>query len=169
MKSRSFSASFNLLAKSINQVIYFLTNCFTFLTKFWMLQVRKSRFCGISVIFIQCCFMSETQVLMTVLDFSGFFSWNHFPEGSFHWGRGFQLGAFIFKWGERAWGALALMGMGFKTNLGCVFHLFLIPQRKVRKRNSKKKSQTFTMCNVRIKTNNVNSTQNCSCGNFPKA
>ena len=27
-------------------------------------------FCGISVIFFQCCFMSKTQVLMTVSDFS---------------------------------------------------------------------------------------------------
>ena len=27
-------------------------------------------FCGISVIFLQCCFMSKTQVLMRVSDFS---------------------------------------------------------------------------------------------------
>ena len=38
-----------------------------------MFQVRKSRFCGISVIFSQCCFMSETQVLMTISDFWDFF------------------------------------------------------------------------------------------------
>ena len=58
----------------INQVIwYFLTNCFTFLTKGWMPQVRKSCSCGISAIFFQCFFMVETQVLMTVSDFSGFF------------------------------------------------------------------------------------------------
>ena len=31
-----------------------------------MLQIRKSRFCGISVIFYQCYFMIETQVLMAV-------------------------------------------------------------------------------------------------------
>ena len=73
MKS-NISTSCNLLGKSINQVIYFLTNCFTFLIKFWMLPVKKSRICGISVIFLQCCFMSVTQVLMAV-------SRNHFLEG----------------------------------------------------------------------------------------
>ena len=42
-----------------------------------MLQVRKSRVCGISVIFFQCRFMSETQLSMTVSDFGVFFisSW----------------------------------------------------------------------------------------------
>ena len=35
--------------------------------------MRKSRFCGISTMFFQCCFMSETQVLMTVSDFFGVF------------------------------------------------------------------------------------------------
>ena len=49
------------MSKMINQVIYFLTSCFTFLTKFWMLQVRKSHSCRISAIFFQCCFMTETQ------------------------------------------------------------------------------------------------------------
>ena len=34
-----------------------------------MLEVGKSRFCGIPTIFSQCCFMSETQVLMTVSNF----------------------------------------------------------------------------------------------------
>ena len=33
---KNFSTSYNLLAKSISQVIYFLTNCFTFLAKFWI-------------------------------------------------------------------------------------------------------------------------------------
>ena len=47
-----------------------------------MLQVRKSRFCGIAVIFFQCCFLSETQVLMTVSDF-GFFSRNPFLKRGF--------------------------------------------------------------------------------------
>ena len=53
-----------------------------------MLQERKSRSCGISAIFFQCCFMIETQILMTVSDFSGFFSRNHFLEGglTFQWG-----------------------------------------------------------------------------------
>ena len=39
-----------------------------------MLQVRKSHSCGISAIFFQCCFMIETQVLITVSDFFCFFS-----------------------------------------------------------------------------------------------
>ena len=46
-----------------------------------MLQVRKSRFA-------QYCFMSETQVLMTVSDFFCFFSRNHFLEGGFTFERG---------------------------------------------------------------------------------
>ena len=90
--------NFNLLAKSINQVIYyFLKNCFTFLKKIWMLQVRKSSFCGISTNFFRCCFMSETQVLMAVSDFSDFFllgiiSWK--GASFFNWGlvSGIQLG-----------------------------------------------------------------------------
>ena len=79
--------------------------------KFWMLQVRKSHLCGISAIFSQCYFMSETQELMTV---SGFFSRNHFLEGGFT----FQWGGLIFKWGEGTpLGASALMGDGvFKKN-----------------------------------------------------
>ena len=48
-----------------------------------MLQVIKLGSCGISAIFFQCCFMIETQVLMTVSDFSGIFSRNHFLEGGF--------------------------------------------------------------------------------------
>ena len=67
MKSRIFSMSCNLLAKSINQVKpYFLTNCFTFLTKFWTLTFSWW-ICRI------------------------FFSRNHFLEGSFTfqwWRRG---------------------------------------------------------------------------------
>ena len=51
-----------------------------------MPQERKSRFCGISTIFFQYCFMSETQVLMTISNFSELFlqiiSWK----------------GFIFKW-----------------------------------------------------------------------
>ena len=84
-----------MLAKSINKVIsYFLTNCFTFLTKFWMLPVRKSCSCGNSTILFQYCFM---------IDFSGYFSRNHFLEG----GLTFQRGALFFSWeegrGHRFW------------------------------------------------------------------
>ena len=43
-----------------------------------MLQLRKSRFYGISAISFQCCLMDEIQVLMTVSDFSGFFSRNYY-------------------------------------------------------------------------------------------
>ena len=60
-----------------------------------MLQVRrKPRLCGISVIFFQCCFMSETQLLMIDSDFFFFFFFYHFLKGAFT----FQLeGDFIFK------------------------------------------------------------------------
>ena len=62
--------AYSLLAKSINQVIYcFLTNRFTFLTKVWMLQVKKSHFCGISEFL-------EFQVL--------FYEWNLGINNSFH-------------------------------------------------------------------------------------
>ena len=67
-----------------------------------MLQVKKLHSCGISAIFFQCCFMIETQILMTVSDFLGFFSRNHFLEGdfTFQWGGGevgcFSAGGFIF-------------------------------------------------------------------------
>ena len=55
---------------------------------FWVPQVRKSHACGISTIFLQWCFMTETQVSMTVSDFWCFFSRNHFLERSFtfQWG-----------------------------------------------------------------------------------
>ena len=72
MKPRIFPRH-NLLAKSINQVIYyiyFLTKYFTFLTKFRMLQIKS---CSCSAIIFQFRFISETQVLMTVSNFSGFF------------------------------------------------------------------------------------------------
>ena len=65
----------------INQVIwYFLTNCFTFLTKSVKLQVWKSQSCRIFAIFFQCFFMIEIQVLMR-FQFFWFFSRNHFLKG----------------------------------------------------------------------------------------
>ena len=48
-------------------------------------------------IFFQCCFMSETQLLVTVLDFSRFFSRNHFLEGGFT----FQWGLVFSWWGVK--------------------------------------------------------------------
>ena len=119
MKPRIFLC-LNLLAMSVSQAIqYFQANCFTFLTKFWMLQVRKSCSCGICAIFFQCCFMTETQVLITASDFSEFFSRNHFLEGGFalQWRVVFQLRSFIFKWGMPRWGggASVLMGRVSKT------------------------------------------------------
>ena len=111
MKSRNFSTSYNLLAKLINKVIYFLTNCFTFLMKFWMLQVRKSHFCGISAI---CYFMIETQVLMTVSRFFCFFlgiiSWN----GALL----FNGGGFTFKWGRCPMGRVNFDGGFSKKTMG---------------------------------------------------
>ena len=46
-----------------------------------MLQVRKSNFCVIPAIFFQCCSRSEAQVLLAILDFSGF------PLGIISWKR----------------------------------------------------------------------------------
>ena len=69
-----------------------------------MLQVRKLRFCGISAIFFQCCFMSETQALMTVSDFWVFFLgiifWKgalFFNEGAPHEGASALMGFFSFR------------------------------------------------------------------------
>ena len=77
-----------------------------------MFQVRKSRFCGISVTYFQCCLMSETQVLTSVSNlfiylFIYLFIWrggssNHFLEGGgFIWKEDlfFNGWGFIFKWG----------------------------------------------------------------------
>ena len=79
-----------------------------------MLQLRKSYFCGISVIFFQCCFMSETQVLMSfpIFRFSGFCSRNNFLEGGFT----FQCGDVFFSWEEASFlseGVLHGNGIGF--------------------------------------------------------
>ena len=73
-----------------------------------MLQVRKSRSCEISAIFV----LTETKVLMTVSDFS-FFSRKHFLEGvfTFQWGVVFKrvpIGA-----------ASVLMGEGFRKKILC--------------------------------------------------
>ena len=106
----------------INQVKwYYLRNCFIFCTKLWLLQVIKSHSCGISIIFYQCCFMTEAQVSITVSDFSKYFSRNHILEVdfTFQWGRLFlRLGAFIFKCGGAPCGALVLMGEVSKNILG---------------------------------------------------
>ena len=64
-----------------------------------MFQVRKSsRIFGISAIFFQCCFISETQILMVVSTFSDFISRNHFLAGGFICKSGvvFQLGGLHF-------------------------------------------------------------------------
>ena len=59
-----------------------------------MLQVRKSRFCGISAICFQCCFMSETQVLMTVSSFCNF---------SFFFSGGEDSGPLVFTEKKKRW------------------------------------------------------------------
>ena len=51
--------------------------------------------------FFLCCFVIETQMLMTVSDFAGFFARNHFLEGGLHFsteggGGGVQLGGLHF-------------------------------------------------------------------------
>ena len=79
--------------------------------KFWMLQVRKSHFCGISAIFFQCYFMSETYV-NAVSDFSGSFSTNHFLKGAslfigwglfFSWGDGLHFSVGVPHGEHRFW------------------------------------------------------------------
>ena len=123
----------DLLVNSINQEIsYFLKNRFTFLTKFWMLQVRNPCSCGISALFFQCCFMSEIQVLMTVFDFSGVNSRNHFLEGgfTFQWeGVVFQLGGASFLSGGASWWGISFVGevlekkiVGWRETLGEANH-----------------------------------------------
>ena len=104
----------------INQVMkYFLANCFTFRTQFWMLQVIKLDSCGIPAIFFQCCFMIETKVLMRVSDFLEIFSRNHFLEWGFtlQWGSCFSYRGASFLSGGAPWGASILMG-GFQKTVG---------------------------------------------------
>ena len=63
-----------------------------------MSTLTKICFCGIFAIFFQCCFMIETQVLMTVSNFSVFFQ-ESFPGRGFDFsmrgGSVFQLGRHI--------------------------------------------------------------------------
>ena len=96
----------------INQVIwYFLTNCFTFLTKGWMPQVRKSCSCGISAIFFQCFFYDWNTSINDSFRFFRVFSRNHLLERgfTFQWGSCLSDGVgFIFKWRD-SWGG----GIGF--------------------------------------------------------
>ena len=64
-----------------------------------MFQVRKSsHIFGISATFFQCCFISETQILMVVSTFSDFISMNHFLTRGFIYKSGvvFQLGGLHF-------------------------------------------------------------------------
>ena len=73
-KSRNIML-YNLLAKSINQVIIFSNKLF-FHFCYEILNAPSAKiFCGTSAIFLHC-FMCQTQVLMTV-------SRNHFLEGAF--------------------------------------------------------------------------------------
>ena len=62
--------------------------------------------------------MIETQMLMAVSDFAGFFTRNHFLEGELHFstergGGVFQMGGASFlSWGDAPEGASVLMGGG---------------------------------------------------------
>ena len=76
-----------------------------------MLQVRKSRFCGISAIFFQCYFMNETLVLMAVSNFFCFFSRIISRKEVFLFN-----GRTSFLCGGR-WGASALIGGIKKINV----------------------------------------------------
>ena len=109
-----------------------------------MLRLRKSHFCGISVIFFQCCFMCETQILMTFSNFGGFFFLESFPGRGFYCsmeggsflsagallggrfsGNHFLKGGFTFQWRggsflsgrvPHSWGISFDGGEGFKKN-----------------------------------------------------
>ena len=101
-----------------------------------MLQVKKLHYCGISAVFFQCCFMIETQVLMTVSDFLRFFSRNHFLEGGFpfQWGVISQLGAsFLCAEGR---GGGRMRGIGFDGG-------FLKKNQKIEEGNSPPPSETL--------------------------
>ena len=75
--------------------------------------MRKSRSSGISSIFLQCCFLMETQVLMTVSDFSSFslgiISWK--GASLFSWRGGGHV-----KWGEGAAPTILKEGGFFEKN-----------------------------------------------------
>ena len=64
--------------------------------------------------FFLCCFVIETQMLMTVSDFAGFFARNHFLEGGLHFstegGGRSDGGASFLSWGDAPEGASVLMG-----------------------------------------------------------
>ena len=90
----------------INQVIqYFLTSYFTYLTKFWMFQVRKPYSCDFCHLFPVLFYAWNTSINDSFW-FLGFFSRNHFLEGGFTFQQGvcFSDGVlFIFKWGGGHW------------------------------------------------------------------
>ena len=115
MKSRIFSISCNLLAKSINQVkLYFLTNCFTFLTKFWTLTF-------------------SWWICRVFFFFQESFPWREINFSMVERGDVFQFGGFIFKWegwgvgwgGSPHGGNQCWWGWGFQKNYrmeGCPPH-----------------------------------------------
>ena len=109
---KNFSTSYNLLPKSINQVIqYFLTNCFTFLTKFCMLQVRKSRnFCHVfPVLFYEWNTIIDEQCLIFLVFVLGIISLKgdsffiagdlFFSRGPSFLSKGAQWWRYWFWWG----------------------------------------------------------------------
>ena len=81
-----------------------------------MLQVRKSRSCGISAIFSKCCFMIETQVLLTV---SNFFFQESFPGRRLHFSMGSRA---VFQLGSTPW-----VGIGFDGEGGGGFSPHTLP------------------------------------------
>ena len=104
---------------------------FFLLKKFWMLQVRKSHFCGISASVI----LWVKHKLMPVSDFSDSFSRNHFLKGAslFNgWGLFFNWGTSFFSWGVPH-GASILMWRVFKKIIrwkGHCSHTLTPPQLK---------------------------------------
>ena len=75
-----------------------------------MLEVRKSRSCGISAIFIHYCFMIETQALLTASNFFSLLISSWKGASLFNGGLVFQLdGASFLSGGGGLWGSLVLM------------------------------------------------------------
>ena len=92
--------SYNLLAKSINQVYNIISNkLLHFSYKILNAPSEKITFLWNFCHLFPVLFYEWNQVLMTVSNFSGFFSRNHFLEGgfTFQWGVVFQFWWGVFK------------------------------------------------------------------------
>ena len=106
-----------------------------------MLQERKPHFCGIFATFFQCYFMSETQVLMTVSNFGGFFSRNYFLDGGF-----------TFQWGG-IWFSVE-WGLNFKRRGAPLWALALITEEIFKKHQGMEGAAPHPLWKILIYLNN---------------